>query len=249
MTPLFTGVAAALLSFFDDDGELQVEACARHAADLVDRGVRAIVVAGTTGEGPRLSRGERRELLAAVRGAIGPAVPVIAGTGAPDAPTAVQYTRDAVAGGADAVLVHPTAEPDPLAVFDAIAGDVPVLAYHFPDHYPPGIPMARLPELPVRGVKDSEGSAGRLLQEARGYGGEVYTGSAVLLHTAGLLGCTGAILAIANVAPEASIEAFAGSTDAFRRLMDTQLALGDQGIAGLKQLLAQDAATPTATRA
>jgi 4-hydroxy-tetrahydrodipicolinate synthase len=247
MTPIFTGVAAALLSFFDDDGKLQVEACARHAADLVDRGVRAIVVAGTTGEGPRLRRDERRELLAAVRNAV--AVPVIAGTGAPDAATAVQYTRDAVAGGADAVLVHPTAEPDPLAVFDAIAGDVPVLAYHFPDHYPPGIPMARLPELPVRGVKDSEGSAGRLLEEVRAYGGDVYTGSAVLLHTAGLLGCTGAILAIANVASEAAIETFAGSTDAFQRLMDTQLALGDEGVAGLKRLLAQDAGTPTAMRA
>jgi 4-hydroxy-tetrahydrodipicolinate synthase len=109
---------------------------------------------------------------------------------------------------------------------------------HFPQRYPPGVPMARLPELPVRGVKDSEGDAGRLLEEARAYNGEIYVGSAPLLHTAGLLGCTGAILAIANLEPELAAEAFAGSAEAFRRLMDVQMTLHAQGVGRIKQLLA-----------
>ena len=50
--PLFSGVGVALVTLFQDDGTLDAAATAGHAARLVELGIRAVVVAGTTGEAP-----------------------------------------------------------------------------------------------------------------------------------------------------------------------------------------------------
>ena len=73
--PPFTGVGVALVTLFDATGELDAEATARHAGHLVDRGVRAVLVAGSTGEAAALDADERSRLLVAVRDAVGRAGP------------------------------------------------------------------------------------------------------------------------------------------------------------------------------
>ena len=83
--PLFTGVGVALATLFDEAGELDAKATAGHAATLVELGVRAVVVAGSTGEAAALTSEERLDLLSEVRRAVGAEVPVVAGTGAPSA--------------------------------------------------------------------------------------------------------------------------------------------------------------------
>ena len=65
--PLFTGVGVALVTLFDDDGELDAKATAEHAATLVELGLRAVVVAGSTGEAASLTEAERSALLEEVR--------------------------------------------------------------------------------------------------------------------------------------------------------------------------------------
>ena len=81
MTDLpFRGVGVALLTLFDDDLEVDVPATAAHAARLVELGVQAVVVAGSTGEAGALEPHERAALVGAVRQAVD--VPVRAGTGA-----------------------------------------------------------------------------------------------------------------------------------------------------------------------
>ncbi|MGH9036551.1 MAG: dihydrodipicolinate synthase family protein, partial [Acidimicrobiia bacterium] len=57
--PPFVGVGVALATLFDDDGELDAEATALHAAQLVALGVRGVVVAGSTGEAATLTSEER----------------------------------------------------------------------------------------------------------------------------------------------------------------------------------------------
>ncbi len=69
--PPFSGVGVALITCFRDDGSLDEEASAKHAARLVEAGVRAVVVAGSTGEAATLDREERVHLLDAVRDAVG----------------------------------------------------------------------------------------------------------------------------------------------------------------------------------
>ncbi|MDQ1498933.1 MAG: 4-hydroxy-tetrahydrodipicolinate synthase, partial [Actinomycetota bacterium] len=50
MDPVFSGVGVALVTLFDDDGEIDVGATAAHAARLVEQGIQAVLVSGSTGE-------------------------------------------------------------------------------------------------------------------------------------------------------------------------------------------------------
>lgn len=241
MEPVFRGVGVALVTLFDEDGEIDVPATAAHAARLVERGIRGVLVSGSTGEAPALSAEERVLLLEGVRDAVPDDVPVLAGTGAPSARQAAALTLSAKEHGADAVLVlSPPRVADPSSYYDVVAraaGDLPVLAYHFPKSSEPGIPVEVLPKLPVAGLKDSSGDPDRLLAELD-WGKPLYTGSSALLSFAGPLGCAGAILALANVEPDGCITAFTGDPDAQRRLAGAHLASRLDFPRGLKEMMA-----------
>lgn len=223
----FTGVGVALITLFDHTRAVDAAATADLAARLVDDGVRAVLVAGTTGEADTLTEDERRRLLDAVRARVS-GVPVLAGTGGSWAGEAVRRTLAARDGGADAAVVlspRRVADPEPYyrAVVDAAAG-FPCLAYHYPAASLPGIPVELLPKLPVSACKDSSGSPDRLLQTLSTWDGAVYVGAAGLLSFAGPLGCPGAILALANAEPALCAAAFTGDAAAQRALAPAHLA-------------------------
>jgi len=222
--PVFHGVAVALVTLFRHSGELDAPATAQLAARLVGLGVRAVVVAGTTGEAAALDPDERTTLLRALRRELPSSgnVPVIAGTGAPSSRQAVRLTAQARDNGADAVLVlSPPGAPDPRPYYEAVAtaaGHLPVLGYHYPSVSPPGIPVEALADLPIDGVKDSSGDATRLLATLDSWDRPVYAGSSALVMLAGSLGCAGAILSLANAEPESCVAAFAGDAGAQLKL-------------------------------
>lgn len=238
---LFTGVGVALVTLFDADGRLDAKATAEHAATLVRLGVRAVVVAGTTGEAAALTADERGELLAAVRAAV-TEVPVLAGAGTAWGPHAAELTARARDGGADGVLVlSPPRVADPRPYYEAVAkaaGALPVLAYHFPATSPPGIDVEVLKDLPVVGMKDSSGDPDRLLAELDTFPGSLYVGSSALLALAGPMGCDGAILALANVEPERCAQAFAGDGLVQRALAGPHLTAKRNFPKGIKELTA-----------
>lgn len=250
--PIFSGVGVALATFFDEDGEIDAKATADHAGKLVELGVRAVVVAGSTGEAASLSAEERVALLEAVRAAVPAGIPVLQGTGAPSAMQAVAFTRDARDHGADAVLaLSPPGPHDPRRYYRAVAeaaGDLPVLAYHYPQVSPPGVPLEVLGDLPVKGMKDSTGDPDRLLGELEVFEGWLYVGAAPLLALAGPLGCTGAILALANAEPELCVSAFAGDPAAQRRLTPSHQATKRDFPHGMKELVAKRFGTPRTAR-
>lgn len=240
--PVFRGVGVALVTVFGSDGEIDPGSTAKLAAGLVTRGMRAVLVAGTTGEAATLTGAERAALVEAVRAAVPAGVPVIAGTGAPSIRQAAALTAAAVRAGADAVLAWPPAGSRDLggyfaAVAEAAAGR-PVLAYHVPWVSAPGVPVSALATLPVAGVKDSSGDPDRLLDELAHYPGSTYVGSSALLALAGPMGGTGAILALANVEPEECIAAFAGDAAAQRGLAGRHMEVKRGGPAALKRILA-----------
>jgi 4-hydroxy-tetrahydrodipicolinate synthase len=250
-TPLFTGVGVALVTLFDDEGEIDAPATADHAARLVEAGVGAVLVSGTTGEAATLDPDERSDLLIAVASAVDGRVPVLAGTGAPSARQAVVLSKRAQADGADALLVlSPPNVADPRRYYERVATsvDVPVLAYHFPRVSAPGVPVDILRELPVAGIKDSSGDAERLILEADEIAVGLYTGHPALIHLAGAIGCAGAILALANVDPEGCTRAWAGDGDCQRELINGHRAQALAGIAGLKRTLCALHCTSPVTR-
>jgi 4-hydroxy-tetrahydrodipicolinate synthase len=250
--PLWRGVAAALVTLFDDDLAVDVAGTAAHAVRLVDLGVRAVVVGGSTGESDSLTNSELGDLVAAVRDACPRDVPVLAGGGGPWTAPAVARSTAAVKAGADAVLVAPPRRAGDLrAYYGAVAEAVApayVLAYHYPGVAGGEVPVAALPELPIHGLKDSTGDAERLLAELAAWDRATYVGSSALTGYAGFLGAAGAILAVANVAPEDSVAAFDGDAAAQRRLLAAHLAVKQHFPHGLKAATAQRFGTPEHAR-
>jgi 4-hydroxy-tetrahydrodipicolinate synthase len=250
--PLWRGVAVALVTLFEPGGtRVDATATAAHAARLVDLGVAGVLVAGSTGEADALTDDERVELITAVKDAC-PGVPLIAGSSGAWTGLAAARTGAAVKAGADAVLVAPPRRSHDLAgyyaaVVDA-AGPAPVLAYHYPGVAGGEVPVEALAELPIAGIKDSTGSADRLLAELAAWDRWTYVGSAALTGYAGALGAAGAILAVANAVPEEAIAAWHGDPAAQRRLFAPHRAAQTRFPYGLKELVAQRFGTATASR-
>ncbi len=135
---LFTGAGVALVTLLDDAGGVDAESTGALAADLVGRGMQAVLACGTTGEPGTLTDAERLEVIRAVRDAVPPGVPVLAGTGATSRARAAELTAAAAAAGADAILAWPPPGCDDLVGYYAelgrVADGLPVLAYlaHYP---------------------------------------------------------------------------------------------------------------------
>ena len=166
--PVFSGVAVGLVTFFDEHGQVDTAATANHARHLAERGMRALVVAGSTGEASHLSMKERLVLFDAVRAAVPAELPVLLGTGdlAPGV-SVPDLTRRAAQHGAAAALVLSPHKGDMRSFYSevvAAAGNMPVLAYHWPKASPPGISLDDLKAIKVAGLKDSTGDTERMLE-------------------------------------------------------------------------------------
>jgi 4-hydroxy-tetrahydrodipicolinate synthase len=249
--PLWRGVGVALVTLFDEDGAVDVAGTAAHAARVVGTGVRAVLVAGSTGEADALTAQERVTLIGAVRQAC-PDVPVIAGASGSWSRPVAELAAASVAAGADAVLVAPPRRGlDPVGFFTEVGkavGDAPVLAYHFPGVAGGEVPVELLPALPVAGMKDSTGDAERLLRELDVWDGWMYVGSSALTLYAGQLGAAGAILAVANAVPDDCLAAWDGDATAQRRLIGPHLQAKTRFPHGLKALVAGQFGTSSAAR-
>jgi 4-hydroxy-tetrahydrodipicolinate synthase len=252
--PLFRGVGVALVTLFNRDGSVDAAATAALAEQLVGLGVRAVLVAGSTGEAASLAPEERTALVQAVRSVLPPSsgVPLLAGSGAPTAEQAAELTRCAKDDGADAVLaLSPPGSEDLPGYYETVAtaaAPLPVLGYHFPSVSGPGIPIELLDSLPIHGLKDSTADADRLFRTVTCWDWPLYTGSSALVALAGAVGAAGAILALANVKPELCEQAFEGSLEAQRDIVADHLAAKATFPSGIKELTAQRFGTSRVAR-
>ena len=101
LSRLFT----AMVTPFDPEGNVDYEQAKRLAAALLDSGSDGLVVSGTTGESPTLSREEKLKLFAAVKEAVGGRGTVMAGTGNYSTKDSVELTKEAESVGVDAILL------------------------------------------------------------------------------------------------------------------------------------------------
>jgi 4-hydroxy-tetrahydrodipicolinate synthase len=135
--PRFGAVLSAMVTPFDRQGRLDLDAAQRLARWLADRGHDGLVVAATTGEASTLTDDERCDLVRAVAEAV--TIPVLAGTGSNDTAHTVMLTRQARGLGAAGVLVvGPYYNRPPQAGIEAhfraaaAATDLPVMIYDVP---------------------------------------------------------------------------------------------------------------------
>lgn len=98
-------VMTAMITPFDENLNVDFRKAADLASQLVQEGSDSIVVAGTTGESPTLSKKEKLRLIEAVKENTGDRFPLIAGTGSYDTKETVELTVEAHQAGADGFLV------------------------------------------------------------------------------------------------------------------------------------------------
>lgn len=130
-------VLSAMVTPFDKQGRVDLDAAQRLARWLAQRGNDGLVVAATTGEASTLTDGERCDLIRAVAEAV--TIPVLAGTGSNDTLHSIALTSKARAlGAAGVLLVAPYYNRPPQAGIEAhfraaaAATDLPVMIYDVP---------------------------------------------------------------------------------------------------------------------
>jgi 4-hydroxy-tetrahydrodipicolinate synthase len=208
------GYAPALSTPFDAAGELDVAAFEHLCQRQIQEGAAALVVCGTTGEAPNLSRAEHDTLVRVAVNAARGRVPVIAGAGSNSTSQAIELSKDAAAAGADAILsvvpyYNKPTQRGMYAHFRAIAetSRLPIILYDVPSRTVCGLAddtIARLAELPqCIGLKDATGDVTRLLRlrslvgpQFRLLSGDDATAPAFLAQ-----GGDGCISVTSNVAP------------------------------------------------
>jgi 4-hydroxy-tetrahydrodipicolinate synthase/2-dehydro-3-deoxy-phosphogluconate/2-dehydro-3-deoxy-6-phosphogalactonate aldolase len=222
------GVIPPIITAFNEDEELNLDATAAHARFVVDRGVHGVFPLGTNGEFPMLKPKERSAVIGAVVEEVGDEVPVIAGVSAPSTRNTISYALDAERNGADAVVVGtPYYYPiDSEAIVDhyiriADAVSIPVYIYHFPARMGNTLELDTLDRLAsiegIVGIKDSSGDVGWLSQAIdRNPNLTYFAGLDVLLFAELEIGCTGLVSAVSNVFPEIAVdlyEAYVGGNE------------------------------------
>ena len=211
---IFGSVCVAMVTPFDSDGELDLAAGRDLAAHLVEQGIDALVLAGTTGESPTTTDEEKVALLKAVREEVGDKARIIAGAGSNDTRHAVAMAKAAAEAGADGLLVVTPyySKPSQAGVeahFRAVAEatDLPVCLYDIPGRS--GIPIdsdtiRKLAEVDtIKAMKDAKGDlleATTLIQET---GLAWYSGDDPLNLPWLAVGATGMISVVGHAAPKA----------------------------------------------
>jgi 4-hydroxy-tetrahydrodipicolinate synthase len=179
-------VLTAIVTPFNANGSVHLEKFRELAQFLVDHGSDGLVVAGTTGESPTLSDGEKLELFAAAREAVGDRAAIVAGTGTYDTRHSAHLTSLAHELGVDGYLVVTPyySKPPQRAIvrhFEEIAActDRPVVVYNIPSRVVINIEpetIERLAQIEnVKAVKQAHDD----IEQARlipGFGLDLYAG-------------------------------------------------------------------------
>lgn len=135
----FGRVLTAMVTPFNDDFSVNYEEAKKIANYLVDNGSDGIVVAGTTGESPTLSKEEKIKLFSVVYEAVGQRAKIIAGTGSNSTADTIALTKEAKKIGVHGVmLVVPYYNKPPqkalYAHFKTVAEStkLPIILYNVP---------------------------------------------------------------------------------------------------------------------
>ena len=215
--PLFTGVCTALVTPFLD-GKINFPMVEQLLRMQIDAGVRAVVLAGTTGEASTLSDLEKIELFKRCKDCAGDRCKIIAGTGTNSTEHTIALSQAAESVGVDGLLVvspyYNKANADGLYLhYCAVANSVniPVIIYNVPSRTGLDIPISvykRLSLLPnIAGVKEASTDIAKQLRThaACGYDLPIWAGNDDQIVASMALGGLGVISVISNILPEKAV--------------------------------------------
>lgn len=215
--PVFQGVCTALVTPFFN-GHINYPLLQKMLREQTSAGIRAIVLAGTTGEAPTLTDAEKIALFQKGREYASQHCKIIAGTGTNSTAHAIELSVAAEAVGVDALLIvapyYNKSNPDGLyAHFAAIAASVtiPVILYNVPSRTGVDIPVSvyqRLAAIPnIVGVKEASTDITKITRIRCNCPKDffIWSGNDDQIVPVISLGGQGVISVLSNIAPEETI--------------------------------------------
>jgi 4-hydroxy-tetrahydrodipicolinate synthase len=164
---------------FDARGEVDYQQAKRLALSLLDSGSDGVVLSGTTGESPTLSREEKLRLFAETKSALGNRGTVVAGTGSYNTKESQELTKEAEKTGVDACLLvvpyynRPT-QQGLWEHFKAIVQSttLPCILYNVPSRTVTNLAADTVIKLSqidnIVGVKEASGNLGQIAEIIQG---------------------------------------------------------------------------------
>ncbi len=257
MSKPLEGVYAALTTPFAGD-EIAADKLRDNVQKYNRTDLAGYLVLGSTGESVSLTDGESLQLVEAVVAAATPEKKILVGTARESTKGTIDFTNSLAGRGIAAALVRPPSYFKSKMTREALkthywavaeASKLPVLIYNMPQNtgisLEPQLIIDLAPHPNIIGLKESSGSLAFLGEVVREVPDRFhyFLGSGHVIYPGLEMGACGAILAVANAAPEMSAEIFrlfkAGKKDEARRLQLDLVPLNKAlmevyGIAGLK---------------
>lgn len=211
---VFEGAATALVTPFCESG-IDYTAAGALIDRQIARGIDALVIAGTTGEGATLTHEEHCALLRFAVERVAGRVPVIAGAGSNDTAYSIALSQYACDVGCDALLLvtpfYNKCSPAGLArhfLATAKATNKPIILYNVPSRTGVNIPLSVYREVSrherIVATKEASGNlsaVAELLAEC-GDALDVYSGNDDQIVPVMSLGGKGVISVLSNLLPE-----------------------------------------------
>lgn len=212
---MFQGSIVALVTPMDPSGALDEKTLQVLIEKHISEGTDGIVVNGTTGEAPTLTKDEKIKIIKIALDVAKGRVPIIAGTGSYSTAETIQQTDAAMQAGAEACLIiapfcnKPTQE-GLYQHYQAIAKavSIPIILYNVPGRTACDIlpeTVLRLSHIPnIIGIKEATGDLKRARDILAATNGslDLYSGDDASALAFMLQGGKGVISVTANVAPK-----------------------------------------------
>ena len=227
---MFTGLMPAMVTPFDEEGEVDLGATEAVVERFIAARVDGISPLGSTGEASHLASEERKRFIEEVTRIVSGRVPLVVGVGAAGTREAIELARHAQGVGVDAVLIvtpfyWKVGEEALFRHFAAVAEsvEIPVLVYNLPMltgiDLSPSLLARIAAECPnVTGLKDTVTEYFHtvgVLREVKRVRADfcVLSGWEDLILPSLLAGADGSICAFANVAPELFVDLVRSARD------------------------------------
>lgn len=211
--PLFTGACTALVTPFLE-GRINYPMMDQLLKRQIDAGIKAVVIAGTTGESPTLSDEEKLTLVRRCKDYVGNRCLIIAGTGSNNTAHSVALSVAAEEAGADALLIvspyYNKATPQGiylhyLSICNAVS--IPVIVYNVPGRTGLDIPVSVYSQLAsisnIAGVKEASSDITKIIRIRNACGPDfaVWSGNDDQIVPAMAVGGSGVISVLSNLYP------------------------------------------------
>ena len=216
MMSIFEGAGVALITPFTETGEIDYTRLGELLEFQIAGHTDAIIICGCTGEAAALTPEERQSCIRYTVEQVAHRVPVIAGAGTNITKTAIEWSKDAVDCGADAILsitpyYNKATQKGLIAHYKAIAESVsvPIMLYNVPSRT--GVNL--LPQTAVTlarecanivAIKEASGNISQIADLAALADGclDIYSGNDDMIVPLLSLGGKGVVSVLSNVMPE-----------------------------------------------